>query len=303
MTLLVGVDAGASHTAVAVADHSRRVLARGEGPPSPLRPGTASEVARQIARLAERVILDAGSAAPASALVVGAAGAARESERAALEAALSASGIATRVQVTTDAAIALQSAFGQKAGIVVLAGTGAIAVGRAAARGATHRVGGWGWQFGDEGSGYALARAALAAVTRAADGRGPDTRLTQDCLKARGVTTVEDLLAWARGASPDQIAALAPMVCDATARAGDPVAETLVETAARELSYHVDVLLARLGPHQTPVALAGGLLHERSPVRAKLVTLLSQRTPPVTIAEATVDPAAGALALASRLTG
>ena len=34
--------------------------------------------------------------------------------------------------------------------------------------GARHRIGGYGWQMGDEGSGYAIGRAALGAVSRAA---------------------------------------------------------------------------------------------------------------------------------------
>lgn len=299
MALFVGVDAGASHTAVVVGDRSLRVLAREQGEPAALRSANVPEAAQRIARLVERVLLGAGSAPPAAALVVGAAGAGRESERAGLEQALQASQIAAKVRVTTDAAIALQSAFGNKPGLVLAAGTGSIAVGREA-KGEVQRVGGWGWQFGDEGSGYALARAAIAAVTRAADGRGPDTRLTGDLLRARGLSTVEDLVAWARSAAPDEIAALAPVVCTAVTT-GDPVSHALIEAAARELAYHVDALLARFTSAAVPVALTGGLLQAKSPVRARLVAILEQRRPPVKIVDVAVDPPLGALAIAARL--
>src|SRR4030042_1026984 len=96
-------------------------------------------------------------------LVVGAAGAGREEERLALEAALEALRIAPRVHVTTDGAIALQSAFGDTAGIVLIAGTGSIAWARLPG-GETARVGGLGAVLGDPGSGYDLGRAALRAV-------------------------------------------------------------------------------------------------------------------------------------------
>jgi N-acetylglucosamine kinase-like BadF-type ATPase len=299
MTLLVGVDAGASHTAVAVADHSLRVVAREQGGPGAIRPGAAAEAAHRMVQLIERVMLGAGSAPPASALVVGAAGVGRESERLGLEQALRDSQIASKLQVTTDAAIALQSAFAGSAGVLMIAGTGAIAVGRGA-KGGMQRVGGWGWQFGDEGGGYSLARAAVAAVTRSHDGRSPDTRLTAELLKARNLPSVEDLLVWARGATPDEIAALAPLVGKA-ASAGDPVAETLVETAAHELAHYVEALLARLPGSDIPLALAGGVLQPRSLVREKLTWLLSHRKPPVKVADVTVDPPLGALAFAARL--
>ena len=56
-------------------------------------------------------------------------------------------------------------------------GTGSIAYGRNA-RGEAARAGGWGYVLGDEGSGYWIGRAALRAVLREADRRGPTTALS-----------------------------------------------------------------------------------------------------------------------------
>ena len=42
------------------------------------------------------------------------------------------------------------------------------------------RSGGWGYVLGDEGSGYWIGRAAIRAVLREADRRGPETALTGD---------------------------------------------------------------------------------------------------------------------------
>ena len=106
--------------------------------------------------------------------MVGAAGAGREPEREELRKALRGENLAPTVVVTTDIEIALAAAFTDGPGIVVSAGTGSVAVGRDQA-GKRHRIGGYGWQMGDEGSGYAIGRAALGAVSRAVDARSPKT--------------------------------------------------------------------------------------------------------------------------------
>ena len=50
-------------------------------------------------------------------------------------------------------------------GVALIAGTGSVAFGRAA-DGRTIRCGGWGYLLGDEGSGYAIGRAALRLAPR-----------------------------------------------------------------------------------------------------------------------------------------
>jgi len=61
-------------------------------------------------------------------------------------------------------------------GVVLIAGTGSIALGRDA-RGTIARSSGWGHIIGDEGSGYDIGRRSLQAAARASDGRGPTTSL------------------------------------------------------------------------------------------------------------------------------
>src|SRR5690349_22636305 len=64
-----------------------------------------------------------------------------------------------QMTVTNDGFIALAGATAGEPGLVVIAGTGSFAFGRNAA-GKTARAGGWGYIFGDEGSGFDIARAA-----------------------------------------------------------------------------------------------------------------------------------------------
>jgi glucosamine kinase len=301
MRLLVGVDAGASHTEAVVAQDDLRVLGRHRGARGAVRAGDAVAAAEAMRDTVRGALNDAGIDASPDVVVVGAAGAGSETTRTELTEALADGlGAQVTVRVTTDAAIALEAAFADGPGIVLLAGSGSIACGRDDA-GNVWRAGGLGRDVGDEGSGYALARAALAAVGRAADGRAAETELTERLMQVTATDSTEALLAWAHQAAAHQVAALALPVAEA-AVAGDAVARTLVEQAARDLALHVAALVGRFPPDErVQVALAGGLVQPGSPVRDALVGLLTQDPSRVDLCDDEVDPPLGALSIAARV--
>jgi N-acetylglucosamine kinase-like BadF-type ATPase len=300
MTWLVGVDAGASRTTAFVSRADLEVVARATGAAGAVAPGTATQASTAILTTIRAATAEA-RAGRASALVVGAAGAGREPERTDLERTLTQAGFADRLRVTTDIEIALVAAFGDGPGILLLAGTGSGACARLPS-GETRRTGGHGWQFGDEGSGYALARAALAAVARAGDGRGPATALTAAAARAAGVATPQEVLAWARTAPRTSVAELARVV-QQVATQNDAVAHALVEQAAEDLVAHVRALLPQFpGTDPVPVALAGGLVRGGQPIRQAVTHLLVAEVSRARVHDALVEPARGALVLASRLT-
>ena len=212
--ILIGADVGGTKTAVGVSD-GERIIARAEGSGAAVRPGRALASASVIAEVVRQALAGAGRLT-GDVLFVGAAGAGREPERDELRKALRAENLAAAVVVATDIEIALAAAFDEGPGIVVSAGTGSVAVGRDRS-GKQHRIGGYGWQMGDEGSGYAIGRAALGAVSRAADGRSPRTALTERVLAASRSDDFDALVRWAAGASPAEVAALAPHVLDVAA--------------------------------------------------------------------------------------
>ena len=156
MPLLIGADVGGSKTAVGVSEGGA-VLARADGPGAAVRPGRALASATMIAEVVRRALAETGRLS-GDVLIVGAAGAGRDPERSELAKALRAENLARHVEVTTDVELALAGAFESGPGIVVSAGTGSVAVGRDQS-GKRHRIGGYGWQMGDEGSGYAIGRA------------------------------------------------------------------------------------------------------------------------------------------------
>ncbi|HYB44654.1 MAG TPA: BadF/BadG/BcrA/BcrD ATPase family protein, partial [Candidatus Methylomirabilis sp.] len=153
------------------------------------------------------------------------------------------SALARRVSAISDVEAAHLGALGERPGILLLAGTGSIALGRDG-RGRWARAGGWGPLLGDEGSAFWIGREWLRAAIRAA-----------------GMTRARRLLR-----SPDpvaRIAALAPSVLR-RADSGSPAARRVVALAQRALA---DLLVesARQLRLRPPIAVswAGGLLDDR----------------------------------------
>jgi N-acetylglucosamine kinase-like BadF-type ATPase len=182
----------------------------------------------------------------------------------------------------------------------VSAGTGSIAVGRDA-NSAHHRIGGYGWQMGDEGSGYAIGRAAMGAVSRAHDGRSPRTALSDRVLAATRSPDFDALVRWAASASPSELASLAPHVLEIAAQ-GDPLAQGIADYAARELSQLAICLLPLLkASPPIGVALTGGLLAQDRPLRRSVLARLSEEAALRPI-DTPVDAVVGALRLAASST-
>lgn len=290
--ILVGADVGGSRTRVSVS-RDGGIVASADGPGAAVRPGRALASAATIAEVVRRALGAAGELRGAV-LVVGAAGVGRPAEARELQQALRGEALADLVVVTTDMAIALEGAIGDKPGIVLSAGTGSIAMARDA-DGTEYRAGGYGWQMGDEGSGYAIGRSALGAVSRAADGRGAETKLAERLLAATRSVDFDALVRWTATAGPPEVASLAQHVLE-TARAGDEVAMAIVHYAAEELAGLALSLQKRMRS-PVPIGLTGGLLADealRSAVAARL------EKDGATVRQEPIDAVAGALRIAER---
>jgi len=297
---VVGVDGGGSKTRVIVADESGRQLSEIVGTGSATGPGHADHSAGVIGDLVRRAVAEAGlGETRARVLVAGVAGVGRTNEQRALTVALEDLELADEVIVEGDGDIALSDAFGQGAGIILIAGTGSIAHGRSPLR-VTARCGGWGPAFGDEGSGAWIGRKALAIVASAADGREPQTELTGAILTAAQLNDVTELIPWGIAATPKELAALAPVVFNSASN-GDIRANALVGIAAEELVLHVRALAVRLfGDDRAavPVAFSGGLLQKGSLLRKRLEQRLKSAVPGANIRGGEIIPARGAVSVA-----
>jgi N-acetylglucosamine kinase-like BadF-type ATPase len=294
--MIIGVDVGGTKTAVIVAADGA-VVARASGPGAKMRTGRGIAAAGTIAEIVRSALGPTGRLR-GDVLVTGAAGAGREEEREELRQALRTEAVAERVVVTGDTEMALAAAFGERPGIVVTAGTGSMAVARDPF-GRLHRAGGLGWQMGDEGSGYAIGRAALGAVGRAVDGRSPKTELQPLLLRATRRDSLDTLVRWAAAAGVPEVAALAPAVFEAAAQ-GDTVAAGIIDYAARELAGLVLRLLPNFGADErqpVDVATNGGLLFHDGPLHRILRARLAEE-PRLRFRDEPLEAALGALVLA-----
>jgi N-acetylglucosamine kinase-like BadF-type ATPase len=146
--------------------------------------------------------------------------------------------------------------------VAVVCGTGVNAIG-VRADGADARFPALGPISGDWGGGSGLGEEALWHAARDLDGRGPRTALTAAIAERLGAPSVaaliEDLHFGRRDAG--ELALLAPVVFQA-ARAGDVVAEGLVDRQAEEIVAFARACITRLGlqGHPVPVVLGGGIL-------------------------------------------
>jgi N-acetylglucosamine kinase-like BadF-type ATPase len=295
----IGIDGGGTRARAVLLDYAGAVVARVDGPAGIVDARDPAAAAGVVAAVAADLLRKAGHAPPAAALCCGLAGAGRDRERAAVTAALEATGVARRVLVLGDAEVAMADAFDSEPGVLLVAGTGSIAWARDTT-GAAVRVGGWGRWFGDEGSGYALARDALTAIARAADGRDPPTSLTEHVLRAAACQEPADLIRFAEQAAKRDIAALAPTVLSCAAD-GDPAALRVRAAAAASLVELAQAAARRAGLASPQVALAGGLIEAGSALRDAVVSGLHAAMPGCAVRPDAVDAARGAARLASGL--
>ncbi|USG64468.1 N-acetylglucosamine kinase [Brevibacillus ruminantium] len=288
----IGLDGGGTKTKAALCDSAGRIvgLAEGEGSNPLSRPW--EQVRETLQVLMEQVCRRAGVGADEVAGVfLGLAGADRPQVKAWIEDAfLPVWG--ERLHIDNDAVAALYSGTWGSPGIVLIAGTGSIAY-AVAKDGRRHRVGGWGYLLGDEGSGYDLGRQTVVAVLRAWDGRGEQTLLSELLLRHYGIEQPDQFIArFYSSPNPRKELAEASVLAEQAAASGDPLAIRLIQQAADSLGELVETCRTRAG-QDLPVVLAGGLLAADTLLRRQL--LRSSRYP-VVIPEA--PPVAGCLAAA-----
>ncbi len=164
-----------------------------------------------------------------------------------------------RFIVLPDYEVAYRAFFDESScGVAVISGTGSIAY--AGCRGKFARVGGWGWIFGDEGSGFDIVRRLLVRAARAFDGRCSDGVVDLAC-RVFGIEKFDDIVYKVYvelGGERHRIASYAPKVIDEAER-GDAAAEGIVREALKELAYAAYTACRRVGADRASVGFCGGI--------------------------------------------
>jgi N-acetylglucosamine kinase-like BadF-type ATPase len=169
-------------------------------------------------------------------------------------------GLARRIHPLSDVEAAYLGALGDRPGILLLAGTGSIALGRNAG-GRWARAGGLGPLKGDEGSAFWIGRAWLTRRSTQSVPTEPSGRAHMARRSPRAPDRTQSAPPLASDTSAvARIAALAPRVLEA-AHAGSPGARRIVAEARRHLATLLSDV-ARDLRLRAPIAVswAGGLL-------------------------------------------
>ena len=147
-------------------------------------------------------------------------------------------------------------------GIVLIAGTGSVALG--IEDGNECKAGGFGRILGDEGSGYAMGIRALQSALEEELGYGKSTCLSNQIKSFYRVEKIRDLIPSINSGAiqPSEIAQLAPHVF-ASAQGKDPIAGKIVAEAAQDLSKLMLHVLSRMhASDRIPVVLMGELFQD-----------------------------------------
>ena len=297
-TVVCGVDAGGSKTDCVLARADGTVLSRKiAGGTSLITHPRFTDVIADVVRLG---IEGAGiSRDEVGAYAIGLTGV-DTSERVELATAALAGALGSqRVVVRNDADIALEGATLSRPGAVLMAGTGSICYGEDR-DGRRRRVGGWGHVLGDEGSGFAVSVAALAAVLRAVDGRAPRTALLDRALRHFALDDLRRLVELTDqfASEPHSAAGFAPHVLE-LAEAGDPLAAPIVRAAGNELADLALEIIDTVGSDGRCVVAFGGGLLANSGYYASLVRARIQDVCPVAeIRPFEMPPVGGAVLVA-----
>ena len=300
MRFILGVDGGGSKTVALLADETGRVIGRGTGGSCAFQALPEKDVRQSLRDAVNGAFAQAGiPVQPAAVLGLGISGVDRPGDHIKVQRFLNEEHLAQENIVVNDGELLLWCGALRGWGIGVISGTGSIVIGRDPA-GRFARAGGWGYRFGDEGSGFMIGTEALRAVARADDQRGPQTLLTRLVLEHWGLEKPCDLIPYVyQGNLPyAQVARLAPLVGSAAAR-GDAVAVEILEQAARDLIQTVAAVCRQLDfTGSVPTALGGGTLLHTQQLRAGLIRGAAEagvRMEPLELAN---EPAQGAVRMA-----
>ena len=298
---VIGVDGGGSKTLGEVADlHGTTVATAAVGPTNPNVVGVEESV-RTLCDLI-RHLCDLASCRPGDlqGIALGLAGGGgekiQEEIREKVTRGLHEAGkLDPPVQVVTDVRIALEGAFGGRAGIGVVAGTGSSIMYKTE-QGDVGLIGGWGRILGDEGSGYFIGLEALRAVMRDYDGASHAKALCEALSSRFGLDSRYRIIE-AVYRQQFSIPSLAPIILEFASKS-DEVSCGILKRAAALLADQVETALSHMGDSSVRVVLTGGLVEHDTSYKPILVSELVHRFPRIRIQAPQFSPVQGAVMMA-----
>ncbi|WP_430790835.1 N-acetylglucosamine kinase [Virgibacillus flavescens] len=299
MKHVIGIDGGGTKTEALMANEEGIIIARSNAGPSNPNALSADELQQTLAGLLTELREQVpGQFGNTTHLFAGIAGTGetknRETTRRILKKMLPDE---TIVDVFPDTINALYSGTFGKPGIVQIAGTGSITYG---INNESHhdRVGGWGYLFGDEGSGFDIGKQAIVSSLKAIDGRGRETLLLDMLYDHFNVSDGQALITeiYSSPTPKSRIAPISKLVFQAYYK-HDPVATEIIQYAADELTTSILTLHKKLfkRDESVPVVLCGGVFNDRELLPLLIKKELAAYSPLVSLVIPEISPVCGSL--------
>ena len=299
MKCYIGIDGGGTKTLLRMTDDNGTLLHEDIGggsnpytvPPEQAKALLTTMIGKALAAMPE--------GAEIGGICIGAAGADTEADYAFFDQVLREASGSERVLAVNDGYASMFATLRERPGVVIAAGTGSICWGKNEA-GDVCRMGGWGYLFSDEGSGYRMVSDALDIVSRTIDGRASHgALLLERLMEAFGVNTHEELISEIYMCpSPQSVAAYFPIVCQA-AKENDPLAVDVIDRGMDDLVELVAAAARHLGMYPVfTVGMTGSILTKVELTRQVFIQKMIERFPKSTIIEERGENVDGALYLA-----
>jgi N-acetylglucosamine kinase len=299
MKCVLGFDGGGTKTECVVLNATGAILARGRGPASnPTRIGIPAALAA-LGETFDAAVKSTRIAFEVIAVCAGLAGTARPENHEKVLQFLEEKFPAAIVDVRTDLDLAL-AAMPAGPAIVMVCGTGSAAIGRDST-GITKREGGFGPAESDEGSAYDIGRSAIAA-SRAELSPVPAQELARQIFRHLGLSNWPEVDSKA-GMNADSVYPRVFPVVAAAAEAGNPLAQSLLTSAAERLAALALRLAHSLNFEQQefPIAKTGGTIGRSSFFDRAIDDALRSNLPHAKLIPLTVEPSEVAAWIALQL--
>jgi len=298
---VIGIDGGGTETKGALTDFSGSILSQYVGTATNYQVIGGQKLKVELERMFDELMQRAAiSEKKVSHIYLGLAGAGRASDRQEIKALFQRTPYENKITVESDARVALAGAFGGKAGIILIAGTGAICFGKNES-GPVVRSGGWGYMLGDEGSGYFVGQQAIMAALKDLDGRGEKTSLRQQLESRYHLQQIDEIIPLIYKGKIDrtEIASLTPIVFK-VAEEGDTLAVDIVKRTGQELGKLAKAVAEKLNlkNKNIPIAAIGGLFNAREAFINEIFKEVYDLSWDIDISDPQFPPAVGAAILA-----
>ena len=298
MAYFLGIDAGGTKTDYVLADETRELTRVRTGTIKRMRTDSETATANLDSALEQLTSVTGISMRSIARTCIGTAG-----ETVPLVTDFLRQSISERVSgkliLIGDVEIALNAAFEDGSGVLVLAGTGSNVAGRTR-DGLMMTAGGWGPALADQGSGNRIGQEALRAAFLAKD-EGHPSKLIDAILEFWDLASIDLLVEYANSRPSPDFSRLTELVLT-LANDGDVVASAVLRKEGADLGWLARVILRRLQAADRDatdtlpsIAFAGSIMERVIPVRDALVASVRLEFPAIQTLDGVIDPIDGAI--------